>query len=386
MQKTLFSFVCLLTLALHPVAAQTTQPVAAAKAATYTNPLNVQFGDPYVLYTGGTYYMYGTGGGADKGFAAYSSKDLVNWKSEGQVYSHDNKNGWSDPKASWGGAYWAPEVYEVKGKFYLFYSAQWKENPTREVENFRIGVAVADKPTGPFIDLANRPIFDPGYPVIDANVFFDSNGRVYLYYSRAAYKHPVTSEVADWARQKGWFTEVEESWVYGVELKPDFSGTIGQSVLVLRPPVRLNDKQAEWESRSVTAKEVNRRWTEGSVTFKKGGLYYIMYSANYFGGQHYAVGYATATSPLGPFKKAANNPVLQKNTAKGVTGTGHNSITYSPDGKEMFCVYHGRTTKTGDERVVFIDRMQVNDGKITVFGPTTTPQKLPSGINTVRNR
>ena len=51
---------------------------------TFSNPLKVQFGDPYVLLTNGTYYMYGTGG-ADKGFAAYSSKDLVNWKPEGQV-------------------------------------------------------------------------------------------------------------------------------------------------------------------------------------------------------------------------------------------------------------------------------------------------------------
>jgi hypothetical protein len=45
----------------------------------------------------------------------------------------------------------------------------------------------------------------------------------------------------------------------------------------------------------------------------------------------------------------------------------------------MFCVYHGRTAKTGEERVVFIDRMQVANGRITVSGPTTTPQKLPSG-------
>jgi len=339
------------------------------------------------LHTKGTYYMYGTGG-ANKGFAAYSSKDLVNWKKEGQVYFHDNKNGWSDPKASWDGAYWAPEVYEVKGKFYLFYSAQWKENPTKEVENFRIGVALADQPTGPFVDMASKPIFDPGYPIIDANVFFDTNGKAYLYYSRAAYKHPVESEIATWAREKGWYKEVEESWVYGVELKPDFSGVMGEPVLVLQPPLRLTDKQAEWESRSVTAHEVNRRWTEGSVTFKKGNTYYIMYSANYFGGQHYAVGYATSSSPLGPFKKAANNPVLQKNTTQGgvVTGTGHNSITYSPDGKEMFCVYHGRTTKTGDERVVFIDRMEVKDGKIIVHGPTTTPQKLPSGVKAVNTK
>lgn len=351
------------------------------KQASYSNPLNVQFGDPYVLHTNGLYYMYGTGGGAKEGFAAYSSKDLVNWKPEGQVYFADNKNGWSDTTSPWGRALWAPEVYEVAGKYYMFYSAQWKENPAKEVENFRIGVAVADKPTGPFVDLTNRPVFDPGYPVIDANVFFDGN-KAYLYYSRVAYKHPVKTEVSEWARKKGWFKEIEESWVYGIEIKPDFSGVIGEPVLLLRPPVNMKDKQAEWESRSVTSKEVNRRWTEGSVAFKKGDTYYMMYSANYFGGKNYAVGYATSKHPLGPFKKAANNPVLQKNVEKGgiVTGTGHNSIIYSPDGKEMFCVYHGRTNATGDERVVFIDRMKVSNGKIIVNGPTTTPQPMPSGV------
>jgi beta-xylosidase len=378
--KRFFLFTLLVaSAAWQPVSAQ--QMDAASSSATYQNPLPVKFGDPYVLYTNGMYYMYGTGG-ADKGFAAYSSADLVNWKPEGQVYFHNNPNGWSDPNTAWDGAYWAPEVYERKGRFYLFYSAQWKVNPTKEMENFRIGVAVADKPTGPFLDLFNRPIFDPGYPIIDANVFFDDNGKVYLYYSRAAYKHPVQSEVATWAKQKGWYKEIEESWVYGVQLKPDFSGVIGKPVLLLRPPVSMKDKQAEWESRSVTSKEVNRRWTEGSVTFKKGTTYYIMYSANHFGGEHYAVGYATGKTPLGPFKKASNNPVLQKNVDNGgtVTGTGHNSITWSPDRKEMFCVYHGRTAATGEERVVFIDRMEVKNGKIIVHGPTTTPQPLPSGV------
>ncbi len=366
-----------------PLLAQTTGRRSTLNA-TFSNPLPVQFGDPYVLFTQGTYYMYGTGGGANKGFAAYSSKDLVNWQAEGQVYFYNNPNGWSDPNSPWEGAYWAPEVYEVKGKYYLFYSAQWKLNPTREKENFRIGVAVADQPTGPFIDLANQPIFDPGYPIIDANVWFDASGKAYLYYSRCCYKHPVESEVAHLARQKGWFNEIEESWVYGVELKADFSGVNGQPVLLLRPPLGLNDKQAQWESRSVTAREVNRRWTEGSVTFKKDNLYYMMYSANHFGGRYYAIGYATSPSPLGPYQKAANNPVLAKNTDRGglVTGTGHNSIVYSPDGKEMFCVYHGRTAKTGDERVVFIDRMQVNKGRLTILGPTTSPQKLPSGVPT----
>ena len=350
-----------------PAPAQPAKPAGS----TYTNPMPVSFGDPYVLQANGLYYMYGTGGGAKNGFSACVSADLVNWKKLGQVYYGDRDSSWGS------GAFWAPEVYQVKNKYYMFFSAQWKENPAHEEENFRIGVAVAGQPEGPFVNLAGKPLFDPGYPIIDANVYFEKDGRAFLYYSRCCYKHPVQSEVADWARQQGWYNDIEESWVYGVEIRPDFSGTIGEPVLLLRPPVSMQDKQAEWESRSVTSHEVNRRWTEGSVLFKKDGLYYIMYSANYFGGKNYAVGYATSTSPLGPFKKAANNPVLQRNTAQGgqVTGTGHNSITYSPDGKQMLCVYHGRVG-SGNERVVFIDRMEAGNGKITVFGPTTTPQPL----------
>ncbi len=372
--KTLLLFILIASSSLHKNVAQAQKTIAAKTS--YTNPLPVEFGDPYILQTKGRYYMYGTGGGAKNGFSAYSSTDLVNWKPVGQVY---NSNG----DSAWGiGAFWAPEVYEVKGKYYMFYSAQWKHNPTNELENFKIGVAVADKAEGPFIDVSGKPLFDPGYPIIDANVYFDDNGKKYMYYSRCCYKHPVQSEVASWAKKKGWFDEIEESWVYGIEIKNDFSSVIGEPVLLLRPPVSMKDEQAEWESRSVTSREVNRRWTEGSVTFKKGDIYYMMYSANHFGGKNYAVGYATANSPLGPFIKAANNPVLQKNATKGgtVTGTGHNSITYSPDGKEMFCVYHGRTKASGDERVVFIDRMKVDKGKIIVYGPTTTPQVLPSKI------
>ncbi|MEO6316730.1 MAG: glycoside hydrolase family 43 protein [Chitinophagaceae bacterium] len=343
-------------------------------AGTYSNPLTVKLGDPYMLYADSTYFLFGTG--SRNGFPAYQSSDMVNWKSIGQVYT-------SDSVKSWGiGSFWAPEVYKVKNKYYLFFSAQWRNNPANDLENFRIGVAVSDKPGGPYTDLSKKPVFDPGYPIIDANVFFDENGRCYLYYSRCCYKHAVVSGLSKLAKEKGWFSEIEESWVYGVEIKPDFSGIIGEPVLILRPPVSMDDKQAEWESRSVTSREVNRRWTEGSVTFRKDNLYYIMYSANNFAGQHYAVGYAVASSPLGPFKKAANNPILQKNTGNGgvVSGTGHNNIVWSPDGKEMFCVYHARTAATGNERVVFIDRMQVQNGKIRLAGPTTSPQPLPSGI------
>jgi beta-xylosidase len=268
------------------------------------NPLDVAFGDPYILKASdGLYYMVGTGGVAD-GFKMYSSSDLEHWNDEGRIYQGNTDSSWCVAN------FWAPEMYEYDGRFYLFYSADWRENPTHELENFKIGVAVADQATGPYKDLYNRPIFNPDYPIIDANLHFEDE-RIYLYYSRCCYKNPVESEVADWARINELFTEIEESWVYGVELKTDFSGIIGEPQLLLRPPLTMDDKQSEWESRSVTSGEVNRRWTEGSFLLKQDSVYYIMYSANYFGGKNYAVGYATSKSPLGPFEKAQNNPILQ---------------------------------------------------------------------------
>ncbi|MDR2627618.1 MAG: glycoside hydrolase family 43 protein [Dysgonamonadaceae bacterium] len=338
------------------------------KEQTIANPLPVAFGDPFILHASdGKYYMYGTSEEVE-GFKTYSSHNLRDWKDEGPVYLGATTESWTVD------CFWAPEVYERHGKYYLWFSANWKDNPANEQENFRIGVAVSDSPKGPFKEMNAGPVFDPAYPVIDANLYFDDeNGKVYLYYSRCCYKHPVESEIASWTKGKGWFNEIEESWIYGVELKPDFSGIIGEPVLLLRPPVSLTDRQAEWESRSVTAREVNRRWTEGSFTFKKDDTFYMMYSANYFGGQHYAVGYATSKHPLGPFEKAENNPVLQKNTEQNgnVTGTGHNMALFLPTG-EILCVYHGRTQQTGDKRMVFIDKMEIkNNGQLVVYGPTT---------------
>lgn len=338
--------------------------------ASYQNPLPVSFGDPFILKASdGKFYMYGTGGVTD-GFQASVSTDLVHWENLGRIYQGNTADSWSVAN------FWAPEVYEIDGKYYMLFSADWRHNPTNEGENFRIGVAVSDKPSGPFKDLMDRPIFDPGYPIIDANLYFE-NGKVYLYYSRCCYKNPVKSEVADWAKKEGLFDEIEESWIYGVEIKPDFSDIIGDPQLLLRPPVKMDDKQAEWESRSVTSHEVNRRWTEGSFLFKEGDIYYMMYSANYFGGKNYAVGYATANNPLGPFEKATNNPILQKNTDEGgiVTGTGHNMM-FKNNG-QMYTVYHGRTEATGDDRVVFIDKMEISpDRKLIVHGPTTTQQVI----------
>lgn len=352
-----------------------------SQAQTYRNPGKAA-ADPCVLRKPGgeavafegRYYLYFTGSAPNAhSFICRSTSDFSSWDDEGVVF---------DGKGSWArNTYWAPEAYEIGGKYYLFFSAQNSDLPWTREEHFNIGVAVADRPTGPFTLLTDRPIFEPGYPIIDANLFIDEDGICYLTYSRCCYQHAVESELAEWARKEGWYKEIEESWVYGVKLKPDFTGIAGEPVLLLRPPVRRDDKQAEWESRSVTAREINRRWTEGSTLFKYRDKYYLMYSANNFAGDHYAVGYAVSEKPLGPYVKAENNPVLEKNTPIGgiVRGTGHNNVFFSPDRSEMYCVYHGRTE--GEERRLFIDRMEIDSrGVLRVFGPTTTPQPVPAWI------
>lgn len=348
---------------------------------TYRNPQG-NAADPSILRkpTGevveydGKYWLYYTSeNGNVRGFEARSTRDFTSWQDEGLVF---------DAKGTWArDAFWAPEGYEIDGKYYLFFSAQNAPYPWTQAEKFNIGVAVADSPRGPFKLLKDEPIFDPGWPIIDANLFIDDDGTPYLTFSRCCYQHAVESELAEKCRREKKYDEIEESWAYGIELKKDFSGVVGEPTLLIRPPVKLDDKQSEWESRSVTAGEVNRRWTEGTALFKLGDTYYIAYSANFFGGDWYAVGYATAKKPLGPYTKAANNPILEKNTQNGgtVRGVGHGNIFFSPDRSEAYYVYHARTDT--NDRKLFIDKMIINgDGSIAIDGPSVDPRPVPSFV------
>lgn len=335
---------------------------------TVTNPLPMKFGDPFLLHASdGKYYMYGTS--LDDGFEAFVSDNLAEWAPCGRVYKGADSASWNISE------FWAPEVYERDGRYYMFFSATAKEQYTGDKENFQIGVAVADNPAGPFKDLYNRPVFASKYPVIDANVLFDEpSGKTYLYFSRCCSGHTVESEVSEWAREKQLFDSIEESWIYGVELAPDFSGIIGEPQKILAPPASMADRQAEWESLSVTTGEANRRWTEGSYIFRRDSTYYMLYSANAYYGPHYAVGYATSKSPLGPFEKYADNPVLKRKD--NVTCTGHNMVIEMPSG-QLYTVYHARMADNPAERVVMIDPIHIDSaGTLSVAGPTTSPQTL----------
>lgn len=318
----------------------------------YKNPGSIsQIGDPFVLKApDGKYYCYPTS--ADNGFKVWSSKDLVNWTPLGLAYQALDK--------SWGYKdFWAPEVVHYKGKYYMYYTARWSKN-----DSLRLGVAVSSSPKGPFKDVLNKPLFDLGYAAIDGNVLIDSNGKKYLYFSKDCSENIVKGK--------------HVSQIFGVRLNDNMTGVVGKPVLISTP-------EQKWE----TVSGPDWLWNEGPTVLKHNNIYYLMYSANFYSSENYSIGYATSKSPLGPFKKSPDNPLVsaQMNYDQ-ISGPGHNSITVSPDGKENIIVYHTHTDvfSKGGDRQINIDRYGFrSDGSMYVNGPTISSQLMPSSMGGIVN-
>ena len=91
--------------------------------------------------------------------------------------------------------------------------------------------------------------------------------------------------------------------------------------------------------------KIFRMWyvAEGPTVFKKNDRYYMLYSANDFRNPDYAVGYATSTSPLGPWKKAEDSPIISRSNT-GENGSGHGDLIKNENG-ELFYVFHTHLSK-----------------------------------------
>ena len=110
------------------------------------------YADPEGIVYGDTVFVYPTRSLPFKEQTAmdcFSTTDLIHWT------KHENIISTEDVKWAWG-AMWAPAVLEKDGKYYLFFGA----NDVHEGEIGGIGVAVSDKPAGPFKDLLGRPLIN----------------------------------------------------------------------------------------------------------------------------------------------------------------------------------------------------------------------------------
>ena len=110
--------------------------ISAQKSAIYTNPVIAgDYPDPSVIRVGKDYYATATSSEWAPEFQILHSTELVNWEIVGEVFP--KRPEWST------GNYWAPEIWQENGKFYIFYVAR------KAGANLCIAVATSYKPTGP---------------------------------------------------------------------------------------------------------------------------------------------------------------------------------------------------------------------------------------------
>ena len=239
------------------------------------------------------------------GYHAFSSSDLINWTDHGEImHSRD---------ISWGidGWMWAPGAARKDGKYYLYYPHKDKE------EVWRIGVAIADSPTGPFEDIG-QPI--EGLTGIDPKIFMDDDGQAYIYNNSAIV----------------------------AKLKPN--------MIELAEDVRKIEYGPKEVMQSDTLK-----FLEGSYMHKKDGVYYYSYT-NWKNKIHQGF-YAIGDNPYGPFEwKGAMAPAQ-----KGAQD--HHSIIEFMGNWYYFYHIAGNEFKPenwkGERRIACFDKLFYNeDGTI----------------------
>ncbi len=261
---------------------------------------------------------------------AFSSKDLVNWTKHSKVL--DIKD------ISWAAySIWAPSVIHTNNKYYLFFGANDIQSDSQPGG---IGVAVSDKPEGPYRDALGKPLissFHNGAQPIDQFVFRDDDGQYYLYYG-------------------GW----RHCNIVQLKFAP---GDLSPEPCDLSPePCALS---LEPFPDGETFKEITpENYVEGPFVFKRNGKYYFMWSEGGWTGPNYSVAYAIGDSPTGPFTRISK--ILQQNP-EVATGAGHHSVIRIPGTDDYYIIYHRRPLgdTNGNHREVCIDRMYFNeDGTI----------------------
>jgi len=277
------------------------------------------FADPTVKKFGDNYYIYATTDGNGGGFGpsqVWTSKDFVNWTMQDMNW----------PTTHY---YWAPDVTQgADSKYYLYYC--------QPVEIFG---ASADTPVGPWTSLLpkGKPVVSnfmvPNVITLDGQTFKDDDGQYYMY----------------------WGT-------WGIY--PNHGCGVG----LLNKDMKSFSRLAQIPN--TDAKE----FFEAPFVFKRKGIYYLTYSSGYCEDGTYRVQYATATNPMGPFKYAANNPILSTNKDGTVHGPGHQSVLQQGD--DFYLVYHRHNNPHNDggyHRQVAVDKMLFDDeGNILKILPTHT--------------
>lgn len=275
-------------------------PISISKAKSKPKVVPVFLADPTIFYTNGLYYLYGTEPNPEFGFPVFVSKDLIKWTKPKNAAS----NGYAlmKGKQTYGSTgFWAPQIIANNDKFYMLYTA-----------NENIALAESTSPYGPFTQ-KNIAALPSTTKQIDPYLFFDEDGKKYLYHVRLGGGNKI----------------------FVAEFKDDFSGIKEETLK------ECITAEGGWEdTKRIPAPPI----AEGPTVLKHKGLYYLFYSSNDFRNIDYAVGYATSESPMGPWTKNPNNPIINR-TVIGKNGTGHGDVFKDEKGN-FYYVFHSHNSES----------------------------------------
>ena len=268
---------------------------------------NMRCADPGLDSADGVYYLVCTA----RNTRYYTSVDLRTWVGHDMTIDFPP---WVDASPG----VWAHELERIDGRWYLYFAAPDRNNPTATGLHRSIGVveAAALEPGVRFTapaTVADTPLATrTGSTLIDPFVFRDADGQLYLYYNQ-------------------YNAAKSDSGLYVNRLSDPVTKVCCQTALLGAALAR-------------TPRRHGGRWTEYTLeapaVFTGRGYYYLLFSGNDFGGTRYAIGLARSRSPLGPFEEAPSDPQVDCARMVDLLGghclMGPGGASVSPDGALVF--------------------------------------------------
>ena len=301
-------------------------PVIPAAAA---NPI-VQYcytADGAPLVYNDTFYLFTGHDEGNSGFYSmndwrcFSTTDMQNWTDLGSPL-HYNVFSWAKGEA------WAAQVVARGGKFYYYVTV------TAKTGGRAIGVAVADKPDGPYKDAIGKPLVGPmdGMKCIDPTVFVDDDGQAYLYFGNGELRYVLLND---------------------------------DMISCKTEPVVINTKNGTFGA----------AFDEAPYLYKRGGKYYMIYASNWLPQD---VSYSISDSPTGPW---TFGKVIMED-AGGNCGTNHPGIA-DYKGRTYLTYHDGNLPGGGDyARSECVDEIIWNaDGSMQVVKRTKTGPAQIEALN-----
>ncbi|MBT2289576.1 family 43 glycosylhydrolase [Paenibacillus albidus] len=279
--------------------------------------VSLQIRDPFVLPVKreGLYYLFGSTDsniwGRGTGFDVYTGTDLEHWEGPFAAFRpgpdfYAEKN------------FWAPEVYEYNGRYFMFATFRRKDN-----ELLGTAVLSAAHPLGPFLPHSEGPVTPVGWSSLDGTLYVDEQQQPWMIFCH------------EW-QQTG------DGEICAMRL----SGDLRQAAD--KPLVLFRGSQAPWTTpyRSIKYQGQENYVTDGPFLFRADdGTLYLLWAS--FINNTYALGIAHSEGGgvAGPW-------IHQKQPLFHQDG-GHGMVFRTFENKLMLAVHS--PNQTPDERPFFLE-------------------------------